>query len=419
MQTQSYLKCSIDGLNGAGKSGTSVRLAVGIAKEYCESAPVVAFDSENRWRFYKRVFDLERVPLIVVPGTSLLTLQEAITRITQEEGAAVFCGDQLTTPWKDGLKSFSFENGMLPFDRRQQLENQWEPVVSAFRYGKFHAICCGRLGYNWTNVEDEDGNLTLVQGDSKFNAGGGNNFGYEADLELEMRRRKRNVLGWLRGKTSVEHICDVVKDAGPGILNGQQFSFASQDGLYKPGDYKQVLDAFRPYLDYLKDVPPPTPERSDTRSLLVSGKTAWAKDQTDRKQILENIVGLWDYCYGSQQSSQGKMFRNLTLESWGFGWSFTEMEENAPTAKLRECLEIMKAVRRRVEQKEIPSDQRSLECLLQLAAEDVTGGSGKHITLLEAMGIESIKQVTAKKKSSGQKIVQVMDRVAHDEVAGD
>ena len=68
---QSYLKCSIDGVNGSGKSGTSARLAVGISKELCNSAPVLAFDSEERWRFYKpTIFDVEKVPLQIVSGTS-------------------------------------------------------------------------------------------------------------------------------------------------------------------------------------------------------------------------------------------------------------------------------------------------------------------------------------------------------------
>src|SRR5437870_3244571 len=44
---QSYLKASIDGLNGSGKTGTAARLAVGIAIEYCNHSPVIVYDSEE------------------------------------------------------------------------------------------------------------------------------------------------------------------------------------------------------------------------------------------------------------------------------------------------------------------------------------------------------------------------------------
>lgn len=416
----SFLKCSIDGMNGSGKSGTAARLAVGIAKEYCDSRPVVGYDSEDRMRLViRRIFEAEGVPLIIVPGKSLITLQDAFAK-ARSEGASVFIGDQLTSPWKEGLSAFSLEDGRLTFDRRQQLMNQWQPVVDSFRYGKFHAICLGRLGWQWENVEDENGNLELIQGDSKFNAGGGENFGYEAELELEVRRRKRkfgaSILDTIRGKTSVEHVVDVIKDAGTELLNGKQFVFPTSDGPYKKGDYEPVLDAFRPYLEAIRECPPPTFDGSSTADLLISGKTPWAKDQSARKQLLEEISGLFEYCFGSDRSNQGKMFRNLALEYLGYGWSWSKMEEEAATLELERNREILRAVRKRVDRKELPTDQSSLLVLLNLAAEDVFH-PGKNVTLLEAMGSESVKKMTQRAKP--QPVVHVMEKVASDEIAGD
>ena len=411
-QQASFVKATIDGLNGAGKSGTAVRLAVGISKEYCGSAPVVAFDSEERYRFYKPIiFDVEKVPLLVVPGKSLIVLQEAI-QAAESEGAGVFIGDQLTTPWMEGLKAFAYENGNLPFDRRQQLMNQWEPVVERFRYGKFHAICCGRLGYQWTNVEDpETGDMKLTQGDSKFNAGGGNNFGYEADLELEMRRRKRSALGFLRGKTAVEHVCDVIKDAAGGLLNGQQFVFPSTEGLYKRGDYKPVLDAFRPYIEFMRQVPPPTPDRSSTRELIISGKTAWAQDQTTRKGLLEELEANLTMCFpaGEKKSKLAKMFTDLTLEALNGFISWSRMEEEISTIQIERNVKIVKAMRKRIEGGEIPTDHNSLVGLLHLATEDVLH-PGNETTLVEIM--------SAGPRRGPQPIVDSMDRMP-DEIAGD
>jgi hypothetical protein len=413
---QSYLKCSIDGVNGSGKSGTSARLAVGISKELCNSAPVLAFDSEERWRFYKpTIFDAEKVPLIVISGTSLKALQKALAT-AEAEGCCVFVGDQLTTPWMEGIKAFAYENGNLPFDRRQQLMNEWDVIVRKFRYGPFHAICCGRLGYHWENIEDEDGNLKLIQGDSKFNAGGGSNFGYEADLELEIRRRKRRVLPSLKNlltrKLEVEHVCEVVKDAAAGILNGKQFVFPTSEGQYKPGDYKPVLKALRPYLDFMATISPPQPAQSSSKDLIVSGKTAWAQDMSDRKHLLEELDATLTFCFpgGEKMSKLHSMFRNLTLEHLNGYISWSRMEDEAETEHIERNVLIVKALRKRLEGGEKATDHNSLVGLLYLATEDVLHpGNGK--TLIEVM--------TMPKKP--QAIVEVLDRKVSDEmdVAGD
>lgn len=416
----SFLKTSLDGLNGAGKSGTAVRLAVGISKEFCNSAPVLVSDSEERWRFYKvNIFDVEKVPLIICPGKSVVDVQKAMRR-GEKEGACVTVNDQLTTPWMNGVAEFSYANGTLPFERRQQLMNQWEPIVELFRFGKFHSIACGRLGYNWQNVEDENGDMQLVQGDSKFNAGGGNNFGYEADLELEMRRKKslvadgKKFLGSIfKSKLAVTHLCSVVKDGtDSGILGGQQFAFPSQTGRYKPGDYKPVLDAFREYIEFLQKVDAPQKTSLSARDLIVSGKTDWAKDQSVRKGYIEEMDNLLNHCFpgGEKRSKLDAMYRNLTLEYLNGFSSWSRMEEETKTADLKRNVEVLKKLRARFDKGERPTDQPSLAAVLHLSTDDVLK-PGHNMTLLEVMGVQSVKKANGK----AQPIVNSLDYTDPDE----
>lgn len=388
----SFLKASIDGVNGSGKSQLCARIAIGISKTFYDSAPVVVADSEERWRIYQRtMFEPEGVPLVRMGGNTLIGVQRAIDSI-KANGACVFVADQLTTPWKEGIKEFGYEDGYLPFDRRQQLMNLWMPFIKAFRYGSFHAICAGRLGYEWENLEDDSGRIRPTQGNSKFNAGGGENFGYEADLELEMFRNKRRLFGLIRGKTQYEYLCEVVKDAAAGILNGKQFVFPGQDGMYKPGDYKPVFEAFRPYLEFMSQVDAPNHPTGSTRELLHAGKTPWAKDQSERRKLLEELDSLFAYCLGSPQSTQGKMFRNLTLEYFGYSWSWSRMEEDAPTEELHRNLAVMRQLRKHTERKELPTDQVSLKNLLDISTEEVMH-PGRDLTLLEVMGRKSVDNV--------------------------
>lgn len=412
----SFVRSSVDGLNGAGKTCTIAQFAVGLAKEYGDGADVHVFDSSDRWAPWKKlIFDVEKIRLHIHYGESIAVLQKAMDAALKGP-CSVFVGDDLTVPWMEGVESFSFENGNLTFERRAQLLREWRQFVRGFRHGPFHSLACGRLGYVWENVEDQDGNEKLHQGDSKFNAGGGENFGYDADLELEMRRRKRRLLGLIRGRTTMEYVCDVVKDAR-GILNNQQFVFQDWTNGYKPGMYRNVLDYFRPHIDFVRSLDTTRFDSESSRNLVVSGQTAWGRDQSQRKGLLEEFSANLDMAFpsGEGKSKLSKMFRDLTLEFLNGFISWSRMEEECSTPNLERNLLILKAVRKRVESGEIPTEQESLRTLLNLATDDVLH-PGKHVTLLEAMGHASIAQV-GRGKHKPQPAVGIMDRVARDEVA--
>lgn len=421
---KSFVKASIDGKNGNGKTGTAARLAVGLALEYGNGGPVIVADSEERWRFIDRnIFQVEGIPLIRVNGGTLVGVLESLT-LAEKKGAAVWVGDQLTTPWKEAVDSFSFGNGELTFKRRQQLEHQWDPLVQGFRYGQFHAIGCGRLGYNWQNVEDENGEMQLIQGESKFNAGGGNNFGYEADLELEMQR-KTAIIGtqkfmgkFFGAKPMPRYLCNVIKDAASELLNGQQFAFEAKPGAYQKGDYKTVLNAFRPYIDYMRMIDAPQPATNSSRDLIVTGKTDWARDQSMRKGYCEEIENLLNQCFpgGEKLSALHKMYRNLTLEYLNGFSSWSRMEEEIATINLDRNVKILHALRTRLTTTDRITDQSSLAAVLHLATDDVLD-PGHGVTLLELMTAKSVDAVKAGKRGP-QPVVQAMDRGA-EEAFGD
>lgn len=392
---QSYLKLSTDGANGSGKTCTMAQLAVGIAKEYCDGSPVHVFDSSDRWPAWKvHIFDTEKIPLVITAGNSLAALLESIDHFRQST-ALVFVADDLTVPWTEGLATFAHENGNLPFDRRQQLMNEWNNFVQPFQLGAFHAIACGRLGYHWENVEDaETGDTKLLQGDSKFNAGGSQNFGYECVLECEMRRRKRRLAGFLRGRIVMEYVCDVVKDANS-IINGQQFVFQDFERGYRAGDYKRVLDALRPHIEFRRSLSQARRTSVSTESLIVSGKTAWAHDQSARRGFLEELDNLLNQCYpgGEKRSKLDAMFRNLTLEFLNGFSSWSRMEEEVPTIKLKRNVEILKQLRERILSGERVTDQSSLAGILHLCVEDINQ-PGHGVTLEHLMTRNSLDAIT-------------------------
>jgi hypothetical protein len=406
---KSYTRISNDGPNGSGKTCTTAQLAVGLAKEYGDGADVHVFDSSNRWRTWKRlIFDVEKVPLHIHYGESIAVLQKA-AELAMRGPCSVFVADDLTVPWMEGVKAFGYENGNLPFERRQQLLNEWKQYVHVFRHGEFDSLACGRMGYTWEMIEDEEGYEKLHQGDPKFNAGGGENFGYDADLELTMRRRTRKLLGLFRGKLTMEHIVDVRKDAHS-VLNAQQFVFQDWTGPYKPGMYRTVLDAFRPHIDFVRGLESPSFDDTGSGRLIVSGKTEWAKDQAVRRGLLEELDNLLNECFpgGEKRSKIDAMLRNLTLEYLNGFTSWSRMTEEVKTIHLERNVLIVKKMRARLRDGERVSDQNSLAGLLHVATEDVLH-PGHGLTLLEVMSA----------RKGPQPIVAAMDHVDKSELTGD
>lgn len=352
------------------------------------------YDSENRWRFWKSIiFDKEKIPLIIVPDRSMKGLSETIIQ-AKREGAGVFVGDQLSTPWTELLSTFAYEDGRLPIERLAQVKRTWNSAVFNFQDGPFHAIGCGRLGFNWERVENEQGYLELTQGDSKFNAGGGNNFGYECGLEVEMKRKKH----WkLLGKLRMDYISNVVKDAA-GVLNGKQFVFTDFPNGYKVGDYKTVLDAFRPHIDFLATVDDTPISRQTTRDLLVAGESVYTRDQKERGIIMQEYDQHMEMAFGGM-TAQAKMFRNITTEMLTGSMSRLRMEEETSTDVLRNAREVAKAIRVRVEEGQIPTNQDSLRELVRLAEQDIRN-PGSKMTLLEVMGRKSVESIQRQRQEA-------------------
>jgi hypothetical protein len=410
----SFVKASADGLNGSGKTCTIAQLACGLAKEYGNGGGVHVFDSSDRWSAWKtHIFEVEQVPIEITVGTSIAALQYVAEKAVADN-CAVLVGDDLTVPWMEGVGAFAYANGNLTFDRRQQLINEWNKFVGPFQTGPFHALACGRLGYQWENVEDPDtGERELLQGNSKFNAGGSANFGYECVLEVELRRRKRRIAGFLRGRTMMEYICDVVKDAN-GILNSQQFTFVDfEQGGYRRGDYRKVLDAFRPHIEFRKKLQPPQRFDGSSRKLIVSGKTEWARSNADRAALLEDLENNLKLCFpgGEKRSKIDEMFKNLTLEGLNghMSWSRMADPDETSTEQIERNLFIVRAMRKRMQDGEKPTDHNSLLGLLNLAVQDVEHpGNGK--TLVEIMTMAS--------RRGPQPIVRSMDEMPN-ELTGD
>lgn len=269
-----YGRFGFEGPQGSGKSTTAGLLAVGISVEYYNRAPVVVADSENSSSFLKPIFAAEKVPLLVIPTRSLSTLKEAVKK-GEEEGACVMITDTMTRFWTTLVKNYMTEHKIPNFkymlSHWNTVKEPWREWAEMFINCKLHMIACGRGGFEYDSVDviDEatgEVNTETVKGDFKMKAEG--EFGHEPDINIHFQsmtdpNAPRNVktqtqltVGKKKVKSAVQlkaprkiHVATVQKGR-VWAMNGKVFQWADRD-IYKPGEYREVLDCFRPYLEAL------------------------------------------------------------------------------------------------------------------------------------------------------------------------
>src|SRR5438105_662430 len=166
-------------------------------------------------------------------------------------GACVWVVDPLTLIWNELLESFHVKNqGYIPLDKWGDIKSMWQDYVREFLNAPMHSIACGRLGNDMEEVEDDNrpGKTKLVKVGTKFKAGGGESFGYEPHLllELSLERKSKKVKGQEReGEGRMVHRADVLKDR-TWALNGRIFRWSDKPG-YERGGYAQVWQSILPH----------------------------------------------------------------------------------------------------------------------------------------------------------------------------
>src|SRR5579864_304731 len=387
-----FVKGSMFGPKGTGKTTLMAMLLIYLSKTYHNSAPVAWLASEKGVDFVADIFAAEGVPLLLNRSRSFLDLRAA-ARDAIKDGACAVGVDSVSHFWQD-----LFTEGMKARGPRLQriarIKEEWAPFAQDFQDSNVHFLVTGRMGFVWDEIEmpDEKGELVkeLSKSGTKIKAEG--DFGHELDLEIETTAvddpdfiRFEKVRGRTRKtfKSQMLHVA-TVKKCRVWSLNGKAFSWKDQPA-YKPGYYKTVAESFLPYFNSINiggAHAVAQTERPSSSVLFQTGDERSAHEEQIKKQIaLEKWEGAMSILAGGQTKDAIRM-RQIIGQAITHTRSKTEFErEGLP--ELQRHLDILLALEERMK-KDPPKTDEDLVACIEMATEDVDH-PGKNLSLLEAM----------------------------------
>lgn len=342
------LKIGWFGPQGSGKTTTAALLSMALSKEVYGGAPVCVTDTEPGWQFLRPYFALEGIELIQFTDPTFKAMTRNLRDAQEKHGACVWNVDTLTILWLELMQSFKGRNGgYIPIDKWGDIREMWnKDYVSLFQNTSMCCQALGRLGNVMDEIQDEnDPNRTkTVKTGTRFKAGGGEDFGYEPHLLLEMsteRKAKRKQGVEREGEGRMIHRADVLKDR-TWAMNGKVLRFSDKP-QYQKGGYRQVWDAIKPHWDAVQATAHVRIETqtSSQELIAVAGDSAYYERRRDVQielEIIERTIAvMWP-----GQSTDAKEMRHYMVEIL-FGtrsWTYVTSRSLEDLRAARQLLEV-------------------------------------------------------------------------------
>jgi len=347
------IKVGLFGGQGAGKTTSAALLAAGLSKEIYNGAPVFVLDTEPGWQFLKRrVFDVEGVELIQRTTPTFKAMIDSV-REAEKLGCCVWAVDSLTVIWQELMQSFKAKNGGdIPINVWGDIKQMWADYTTAFLNSKMCCFALGRLGNEMDEIEDDrkPGRTKLVKTGTKFKAGGGESFGYEPHLLLELsleKKAKRKAGVALEGEGRMVHRVDVLKDR-TWALNGKVIRWSDKSG-YQKGEYRGVWESIQPHFKEVQAtmaiVKIDTGHSSE--SLIADGGSSEYYRNRQRRDVLVSELHaamelLWGGTGKAEKQMRLKVFEHI------FGFRTKEAADQSSLETIERGVRILQAFEKRI-----------------------------------------------------------------------
>lgn len=347
------IKVGFFGGQGSGKTTSAALLAAALSKEVYGGAPVYVLDTEPGWQFLKRrVFDVEGIEMIQRTEPTFKAMLQSI-REAEKVGACVWAIDSLTIIWQELMQSFQAKNhGQIPINAWGDIKQMWADYTTAFLNSKMSCFALGRLGNEMSEIEDDKkpGQTKLVKTGTKFKAGGGESFGYEPHLLLEMsleKKAKRKAGVELEGEGRMIHRVDVLKDR-TWALNGKVIRWSDKASYVKRG-YQAVWESVLPhYREVQATMALVKIETGASSQSMISdsGNSQFYKDRQRRDILAAELHAAMDLLWGGSAVAAKQM--RLRVFEHVFGFRSKEAADESSLAVIERGVRILQAFEKRI-----------------------------------------------------------------------
>ena len=341
------MKFGMYGAQGAGKTVTAALLAAAISAQFYNRAPVYVVDPDMAWQFPKRrIFAVEGIELIQRPYRSFKQMADSFVE-AEKLGACCWIVDPLTLVWNELLDTFRGKKSFIPIDAWGQIRQVWNDYIAEFLNSRMNCFALGRLGNDFEEQEEAQPNgemkQKLVKVGTKFKAGGGESFGYEPHLLLEMslERKSKKVKGQEReGEGRMVHRADVLKDR-TWMLNGKVLRW-SDKASYERGGFRQVWESIKPHFLEVQEMARVQSIPGSSAALVnQSGDSEFYAKRQRREVMSAEIKGCLDLHFAGQ-GKEDKQVR-IAVSELIFGVKSKEAADALPLEKLERGLRILHA----------------------------------------------------------------------------
>ncbi len=324
---QSAAKIGLFGKQGSGKTTTASMVAIGLSKKYHNGAPVAFFDTENGSDYLVPIFASEGVRLIVGKSRAFTDMRVGLKE-AREAGCCAYIVDSYTHPWKELCDTFKAKSKRkkLEFHQMDALKTMWQGWTDEMLNSPLHVLLCGRLGYEWGEEIDADGDKNLVKLGTKMKTE--SEAGYEPSLLLEVESIQPAAVNASRKakRGGITHRVNVLKDRWRS-LNGRAFDFADMND-YKVGAYAPVFNTFLPHFSQLaigNGQRAIDGDRTSADLFTEGGESVGAQMQRRREIAAEEIAGTLRHTWGGETADAKRLRQSFLLALFGtLSWKAIE-----------------------------------------------------------------------------------------------
>jgi hypothetical protein len=317
--TSAYLKMGILGFAGSGKTYTGSMTAIGLVQHMrandlqLGNKPMFFLDTESGSDWVKPMIEAADIELFTAKTRAFSDLVGAVKEA--QGGASILLVDSVSHFWKEICESYMRKKNRnrLQFEDWAYLKTEWGKFTDLFVNSPLHIILCGRAGYEYDYIEDEDTHKkNLEKTGIKMKAEG--EMGYEPSLLVLMERRMEVA------SKETWRVGTVMKDRST-LLDGKEFinpkfaDFLPHIKLLNLGGQQLGVDTTR-----TSDHTIPTNTRDNSR--------------VQRKIVIDEIQSLIVLHYPGQAAADKKAKLELLRDHFN-GAMWTEIEEVMPLFDLR------------------------------------------------------------------------------------